>query len=211
MQTLMATMDSIQLDQITFKSGVVLERLKAPRSSQYICGTSKPDTSHIIDQVLISDGNGEMQCVRGLIGCGATRIFIALRLRIPLGPADILAYVMTLGVNGQVMAHASDSQKTALTVQYMKHLSPVQESEVFVAPMRACNLVLGLPCFQSRNPDIHWQSGRLMARRIARVAEGGAVDRVAHQECPANVPGSTARDEACSKGGGGIPHIQIIG
>jgi len=38
-----------------------------------------------------------------------------------------------------------------------------------------------------------------------------AVDRVDHQKCPGNAPGSTARDEACSEGGGSIPHIQIFG
>jgi hypothetical protein len=38
-----------------------------------------------------------------------------------------------------------------------------------------------------------------------------AVDRVYHQECPRNVPESTAREEACYKGGGGIPDIQILG
>jgi len=38
-----------------------------------------------------------------------------------------------------------------------------------------------------------------------------AVDRVDHQESPRNVPGSTAGEEACSEGGGGIPDIQILG
>jgi len=38
-----------------------------------------------------------------------------------------------------------------------------------------------------------------------------AVDRVEDQECPGNVPGSTAREEAGSKGAGGIPDIQILG
>jgi hypothetical protein len=42
-------------------------------------------------------------------------------------------------------------------------------------------------------------------------AEVVAVDGVNHLECPGNVPGSTAREEACSEGGGGIPDIQILG
>jgi len=37
-----------------------------------------------------------------------------------------------------------------------------------------------------------------------------AVDRVHHEECPGNVPGSTAMEEACPEGGGGIPDIQIL-
>jgi hypothetical protein len=37
-----------------------------------------------------------------------------------------------------------------------------------------------------------------------------AVDRVDHQECPGNAPGSTAREVACSEGGGGIPDIPIL-
>jgi len=38
-----------------------------------------------------------------------------------------------------------------------------------------------------------------------------AVDLVDHQECPGNAPGCTAREEACSKSGTGIPDIQILG
>jgi hypothetical protein len=99
----------------------------------------------------------------------------------------------------------------AFTVQYMDHLSPIQEAEVLVVPMRTYDLVLGLPWFQSRNPDIDWQSGQLLALRTPGGAEVVAVDRVDHQECPGNIPGSTATEEACSEGGGGIPDIPILG
>jgi hypothetical protein len=37
-----------------------------------------------------------------------------------------------------------------------------------------------------------------------------AVNCVDHQECPRNVPESTAREEVCSEGGGGILDIQIL-
>jgi hypothetical protein len=104
-----------------------------------------------------------MQRVRALIDCGATSIFMAPRLRTRLGLADEPAYVMTLGLYGHVMAHASDSRKTTFTVQYMGHLTAVQESEVLVVPMRTYDLVSGVPWFQSRNPDVDWQSGRLLA------------------------------------------------
>jgi hypothetical protein len=116
-----------------------------------------------------------MQRVRALIDCGATSIFMALRLRKQLGLADKPAYVTTLGLNGHVMAHASESRKTMFTVQYMEQLSPVQESEVLIVPMRAYDLVLGLPWFQSRNPDVDWQSGRLFALRTPRgIRSGGS-------------------------------------
>ena len=63
-------------------------------------------------------------------------------------------------------------------------------------PMRAYDLVLELPWFQSRHPDVHWQSGRLLALRTPGGAEVVAVDRVDCQKCPGNAPGSTAREEA---------------
>jgi len=190
---------------------VLMESPKAHMSSQYLCRTSRPDMSHIIHKVSIRDGCGEMQRVRALIDCGATSIFTTPRLRKRLGLAVEPAYVMTLGLNGQVMAHASESRKTTFTVPYMEHLSPVQESEVLVVPMQAYDLVLGLPWFQSRNLDVNWQSGRLLALRTPLGAQALAVDRVDHQECPGNAPGSRAREEACSEGGGGIPDIQILG
>jgi hypothetical protein len=37
-----------------------------------------------------------------------------------------------------------------------------------------------------------------------------AVDRLDHQECTGNAPGSTAREEACSERGGGISDILIL-
>jgi hypothetical protein len=58
MQTLMATMDSIQSHQISLNSRVLLESTKALMSSQYVCGTSRPDMSLMIHEVLIRDGNG---------------------------------------------------------------------------------------------------------------------------------------------------------
>jgi len=79
----------------------------------------------------------------------------------------------------------------------MEHLSPVEASEVLVMPMRAYNLVLGLLWFQCRNADGNWQSSRLLALRTLGGAEVVAVDRVDHQECPGNVTGCTAREEAC--------------
>jgi len=85
MQALMATMDSLQPHRIALKSRVVLESPKALMSSQYLCGTSRPDTSHIVHDVFIRDGSGQMQSVRALINCGATSIFMAPRLRKRLG------------------------------------------------------------------------------------------------------------------------------
>ena len=76
--------------------------------SQYLCGTFRPDTSHMIHAVSIRDGCGEMQRMRVLIDCGATSIFMALRLRKWLGLLDERAYFTTLGLNRQVMAHASE-------------------------------------------------------------------------------------------------------
>ena len=110
------------------------------------------------------------------------------------------AYVTTLGLNGQVMANVSNSRQTDFTVQCMENISPVQESEVLVVPIRAYNLVFRLRWFRARNPDVDWQSVRLFALRTPGGAQEVAMDWVNHQECPGNVPGSTAREEACSEG-----------
>ena len=64
----------------------------------------------------------------------------------------------------------------------MEHLLPVQEWEVLVVPMRAYDLGLGLPWLQSRNPDVDWQHGLLLALRTPGGAEVVAVDWVDLQE-----------------------------
>jgi len=61
MQTVMAMMDSIQPHRIALNSRVLMQCLNTQLSSQYLCGTSRPDTSHIIHEVFIRDGSGEMQ------------------------------------------------------------------------------------------------------------------------------------------------------
>jgi hypothetical protein len=47
----------------------------------------------------------------------------------------------------------------------MDHLAPVHEQEELVAPMRAYNLVLGLPWFKTRKLEIIWATGRLTSLR----------------------------------------------
>jgi len=211
MQTLMATMDSVQPHRIALKSGVLLESPKAFTSSQNVCGKSRPDTSHIIHENSKLDGSGEMQHVRALINSSATSIFMAPRVRTQLGLAHQPTYVTTLGINGQAMAHANECRNTAFTVHCMEQLSQVRESEVLGVPRRAKDLVSGLPWFQCRNLDVDWQRSRLLALQTPVGANLVAVDRVDHQDCPDHVPGSACREEACSKGGGGIPDIQILG
>jgi len=151
-----------------------------------------------------------MQRLQARRECGVRSICMALGLRKWLGLADKPADVTTISLNGQIMAHVSKSQRTMFTMQYMEHSSPVQESELLVLPMRAYDLVLGLPWFQSRKPEVEWQCGRQLALQTSGGAAVVAVDRVDHQECPGNSPGSMAREEASSEGGGGIPDIQIL-
>ena len=47
-----------------------------------------------------------------------------------------------------------ETRKASLLVQLFEHLKPVNESEVAVVPMKAYHLILGLPWFRVRNPDI---------------------------------------------------------
>jgi hypothetical protein len=50
-------------------------------------------------------------------------------------------------------------------VQYFENLEPGDESEGFVIPMMAYDLVLGLRWFKARNPEIKWTKGQLTALR----------------------------------------------
>jgi len=53
----------------------------------------------------------------------------------------------------------------AMTVRYLDHLAPVHKPEVLVIPMRDYDLVLGLPWFKTRKPEIEWATGRLISSR----------------------------------------------
>ena len=69
------------------------------------------------------------------------------RLLWRLGLRHQAAHTTTLGLNRHVIEHANDSGTTTISVQYLKHLAPVDESEVLVVPIKAYDLVLGLPWF----------------------------------------------------------------
>jgi hypothetical protein len=104
---------------------------------------------------LYETSHGNMQRVKALIDCGATSICISPSLvRKPEMPHKP-ALTSTQGLNGQVMMSAKESRKASLLVQYFEHLKPVDESEVLVIPMKAYDLVLGLPWFKARNPEMN--------------------------------------------------------
>jgi hypothetical protein len=106
-----------------------------------------------------------MQRIKALIDCSAMSIFrspsLLRKLELPHEPA----FTSTQGLNGQVMMSAKESRKGSLLVQYFEHLKPADELEVLVVPMKAYDLVLGLPWFKARNQEIERTKGRLTARR----------------------------------------------
>ena len=82
------------------------------------------------------------------------------KLELPHEPA----FTSTEGLNGQVMMSPRESRTATLLVQYFEHLKPFDELEVLVVPMKAYDLVLGLPWVEARNPEIVWIKGRLTAQ-----------------------------------------------
>jgi hypothetical protein len=160
------------MHRIALKSRVLKSRvrLEAPRSqalfsSQYLCGSSRPDTCHVIHEISIQDVQGNWIRVKALIDCGATSIFASPKLIEILGLQTQQAHTTTYGLDGKVMSHAKDSRKTRLSVSYFEHEQPVDESEVLIAsvPMTAYDLVLGLPWFKARNSEIDWEAGKLLS------------------------------------------------
>jgi len=157
----MATLEEIQPHRISLRPRVVLESPKALMSGQYWSGTARPDSSHIVHEVQIRDQHSALQRIRALIHCGATTIVISPQPLNRLGLTHDAAHNTTHCLDGQEIAHVRESRKTAMTVQYMDHLALVYKTEVEVVPMRAYDLVLGLPWFKTRQPEMDWATGRL--------------------------------------------------
>jgi hypothetical protein len=57
------------------------------------------------------------------------------------------AHITTHEMTGGVMQYSKDSRKTRVTVQTVDYLAPIDKSDVLVVPMRAYDLVLGVPWF----------------------------------------------------------------
>jgi hypothetical protein len=153
------------MHRIALKSRVCLEapRSQAVFSSQYLCGSSRPDTSHVIHEISIQDIQGNWTRVKALIDCGATSIFASSKLIEILGLQTPEAHTTTYRLDGNVMSHTKDSRKTCLSVRYSEHEQPVDESEVLIVPIMAYDLVLGLLWFKARNLEIDWEAGKLLS------------------------------------------------
>jgi len=99
---------------------------------------------------------------------------------------------------------AKDSRKASLLVQYFEHLKLVDESEVVVVPIKAYDLVLGLPWFKARNLEIDWTKGRLTALRTPNGPQRAKIPEVDHASpLPERGEGNTNVDPP--------PDIQLIG
>jgi hypothetical protein len=104
-RALCTTLDEIHPHRIALKSNVILAG-RALMSSQYLCGIERPDSVHIILEVLLRNIHGNMQRVKALIDCGATSIIISLTLLRKLELPHKPALTSTQGVNGHVMMSA---------------------------------------------------------------------------------------------------------
>jgi hypothetical protein len=146
---LMLTLDEVHRRRISFRVRVILESLRAHMISKYICGTETPESANSIYEVQIRDRYGEMQRVRALIEYSATSISMSSKLLQRLGLRPEVAHTTILGLKGHVIEHVNDSRTTTMTVQYMKHLAPVDELEVLVVLIKAYDLVLMVPVVPS--------------------------------------------------------------
>jgi hypothetical protein len=145
-----------------------------------------------------------MQRLEALIDCGAPSIFISPSLLRKLELPHEPAFTSTQGLNGQVMMSAKESQKASLLVQYFEHLKPVDESEVLVVPMKAYDLVLGLPWFKERNPEIDWTNGRWTALQTPNGPQRATIPKVDHaRPLPERGEGNTNVDPP--------PDLQLLG
>jgi len=50
------------------------------------------------------------------------------------------------------MVEAKDSRMSTISVRYFDQLAVVGKAEILIVPMRAYDLVLGMPWFMARNP-----------------------------------------------------------
>ena len=136
-------------------------------SSQYLCGTAKPDSEHVVCNVRLKDARGHLKTVRVLIDCGATSIFISPLLveRLGLENLTVPAYTTTEGIDGKIIMDARESRKLTLNIQYFDYLAGITENNCLIVPMQAYDLVLGIPWFKARDPEIDWLHGCLLCLR----------------------------------------------
>jgi len=124
--------------------------------SQYLHSTERPDSGNIVQEVQYRTEVVRSNAYGLLSTAGQPASVWQGRLFKRLGISHQAAHITTLAMTGGAMQHAQESRKTRITVQYLDYLAPVDKSDVLFMPMRAYNLVLGVPWFPQQNPDIDW-------------------------------------------------------
>jgi len=62
-RAVMVTLDEVKPHRVASKSRVILESPMAVMSRQYLCGTTRPGTAHIVHEVEVRDRQSELQRV----------------------------------------------------------------------------------------------------------------------------------------------------
>jgi hypothetical protein len=154
----------------------------------------------VIHEICIQDVQGNWTRVKALIDCGATSIFASPKLIEILGLQTQQAHTTTYGLDGNVMSHAKDSRKTCLSVSYFEHEQPGDESDVLIVPMTAYAVVLGLPWFKARNPEIDWGAGKLLSLQRRQPQPNNHGKEVSSTETGPDIQtmSATAFEDLCS-------------
>ena len=134
--------------------------------SQYLCGASAPDSQHITLRIETSNPEtcNVTRTVRALVDCGATSNFISPRLSERLRLASTKANTATYGVNGKTLCEAEASRQCDVIVAYKEELNHVSPHQItaLVVEMETYDVILGMPWFETENPEIDWRNRRLL-------------------------------------------------
>lgn len=112
----MATLAEINLHWNSLRLMVVFESPKSLMSYQCLCGTARPDSSYIFNQVWIRNQLGEMQRICALIDWGTRTIVMSPPFLNGLGISHEPANITNHGLDGQVSTHGRESRKMARMV-----------------------------------------------------------------------------------------------
>jgi hypothetical protein len=110
-------------------------------ASQYLCGTARSLSSHIVHDVPQEEKYCELQFIQAFMYCGATSIHGSPQLGIKLEPPHEAAHITTRSLTGEEVLHGMVSHNTAMLVQGMDDFVPIHEEVVLIIGIGAYDLV----------------------------------------------------------------------
>jgi len=122
--------------------------------------------AHIVHEHYVWNVHNQWKCIRALINCGATSVFMGPRLLQQIELLSELAHITIVCIYTQTMMSVKDSWKMTIWCQNLNTLKLVKQHHGFFVSMAAYIQILGHLSFLSMNSELDWSKSYMIGLQL---------------------------------------------